>query len=454
MDNACQDPSMSQDVPFTFDIVELGALHSNQAETFRGTVRIESDTNTSHVDQISVDITKRSTSEDGMSGIYVSANMDLLLKKLTVTATFDELAGGSFGLSNCPQADIVIRVPVLSQSSAADGRTLNLNVTVDGTIGDPVFYPWVPNLVGIKGEIDLALNPDSGQIFGATILRNTVGSIAVKHYKGTHLSAVASNGTVSIDLSTVNTCRIVTHSGDIEIKGTELSRTGEIVSTELNANGMGTDLVGSDLIQQHALGYGYGDGVRGKLHASSSSGNIVIDRVSGGDIEARTGLGDIDLVLPVPGFSGPYDIRAPFGWKSLTVQRLAERLGESCVTVAGSTSNSTFSRCVVWFGVSLFQHVGADYQILCYIGFTAMEAVELDSLFSNSTLLLDKLESEDDSIFEAHRLGRIVGARGSYGNQRLLAESSSGSVHCKLREQVSNESLIHMTLDATRGSGR
>ena len=80
---------------------------------------------------------------------------------------------------------------------------------------------------------------------------------------------------------------------------------------------------GSDRLQLRALGYGVG----GSLHASSSSGVINIDQVSGGDIEARSGLGDIDIVLPVPGFSGLYDLRAPFGWKTVTVERLATRLG-------------------------------------------------------------------------------------------------------------------------------
>ena len=80
---------------------------------------------------------------------------------------------------------------------------------------------------------------------------------------------------------------------------------------------------GSDHLQLRALGYA----VHGSLHASSSSGVINIDQVSGGDIEARSGLGDIDIVLPVPGFSGLYDLRAPFGWKTVTVERLATRLG-------------------------------------------------------------------------------------------------------------------------------
>ena len=80
---------------------------------------------------------------------------------------------------------------------------------------------------------------------------------------------------------------------------------------------------GSDQLQYRALGYG----VHGSLHASSSAGVISIDRVSGGDIEARSGLGNIDVVLPVPGFSGLYDLRAPFGWKTITVERLATRLG-------------------------------------------------------------------------------------------------------------------------------
>ena len=82
-------------------------------------------------------------------------------------------------------------------------------------------------------------------------------------------------------------------------------------------------VAGSDQLQLRALGYG----VHGSLHASSSSGLISIDQVSGGDIEARSGLGNIDIVLPIPGFSGPYDLRAPFGWKTVTIERLATRLG-------------------------------------------------------------------------------------------------------------------------------
>jgi hypothetical protein len=175
MDNACEEPSLSDAVPFSFDVLDQ-LLHI-EVETFRGIVKIQSDANLTHADRIFVDITKRSVSEDGMSGISASAT--LTEQTLKVSAHFDELAGGSFGLSNCPQADIVVRVPVLSQSSRSSGPTLN--VTVDGQIGTPVFYPWVPNLVGIVGEIDLSFSPaPASVVFGATILRNTIGSISVK----------------------------------------------------------------------------------------------------------------------------------------------------------------------------------------------------------------------------------------------------------------------------------
>ena len=105
---------------------------------------------------------------------------------------------------------------------------------------------------------------------------------------------------------------------------------------------------------------------------------------------------------------------------------------------------------VTWFLVNVMRAI-CSIVATNAAGFTETEAAELDSLFSNSTLLVEKLESEDDSIFAEHRLGRVVGPRGEYGNQRLLAESSSGSVRCKIREQVSNESLIIFTLAAARG---
>lgn len=141
----------------------------------------------------------------------------------------------------------------------------------------------------------------------------------LQKFKGPHLSAVASDGGVTVKDSTLSTCRIVTRGGDVSVTSTEL--TSPEVVTESYPPGM-------DRLQQAALGYG----VRGNLHVSSSAGNIHIDQVSGGDIAARAGLGDVDLLLPVPGFSGAYDLRAPFGWKSLVVERLKDRTssGDFC----------------------------------------------------------------------------------------------------------------------------
>ena len=123
---------------------------------------------------VSVDITKKSVSKDGMAGI--SQEAELNGAELTVRARYDELLGGTFGLSSCPQADITIRVPMLSRSTPSTGPSLN--VTVDGPIGLPVFSPWVPNLVAVIGTIDLVPDPDF--VFGTSILRNTVGDISVQ----------------------------------------------------------------------------------------------------------------------------------------------------------------------------------------------------------------------------------------------------------------------------------
>ena len=68
--------------------------------------------------------------------------------------------------------------------------------------------------------------------------------------------------------------------------------------------------------------------------------------------------------------------------------------------------------------------------------------MELDAIFINSTLLVDPLEYEDDSIFEEHRMGRVAGSHGDFGSQTLFAESSAGSVRCKLLEVVANESAL------------
>jgi hypothetical protein len=182
-----------------------------------------------------------------------------------------------------------------------------------------------------------------------------------------------------------------------------------------------------DRLQQVALGYG----VRGNLHVSSSAGNIHIDQVSGGDIAARAGLGDVDLLLPVPGFSGAYDLRAPFGWKSLVVERLKDR-----------TSSGDFCP------------VPREQDTSCTPWFTVAEAVELDDLFVNSTLAVTdrQLVVDDDSVLTEHRLGRVAGAHGIFGGQRLLAESGGrgASVRCVLREKVANESIITHWLEQNR----
>ena len=82
-----------------------------------------------------------------------------------------------------------------------------------------------------------------------------------------------------------------------------------------------------------------------------------------------------------------------------------------------------------------------------------MDAVELDSMLTNSTLLVERLEYEDDSIFSEHRIGRVAGSHGEFGMQQLLAESSAGNVHCKLLETVANESALIYRLGRLRGSG-
>eukprot|EP01043_Picozoa_sp_COSAG02_P038168 COSAG02_NODE_2924_length_7735_cov_4.298324_4_plen_300_part_00 len=171
---ACEAPSLSEDVRFSVNVLE--ELHHIEVETFRGIVKIQSDTNLTNFDQITIDITTKATAWAAMAAI--SASAILSDQTLKVSARFDELQGGSFGISTCPRADIVVRVPLLSQSSLSSGPTLN--VTVDGPIGEPVMYPWVPNLVSLVGEIDLSLSPaPASAVFGATLLRNTIGSIAV-----------------------------------------------------------------------------------------------------------------------------------------------------------------------------------------------------------------------------------------------------------------------------------
>ena len=172
---ACEASSLSEDMPFSFNLLE--ELHHIEVETFRGIVQIQSDANLTNVDQITIDITKRAPGWAAIAAI--SASAILSGQTLKVSARFDELQGGSFGISTCPQADIVVRVPLLSQSSRSSGPTLN--VTVDGPIGEPVMYPWVPNLVSLIGEIDLSLSSaPASAVFGATLLRNTIGSISVK----------------------------------------------------------------------------------------------------------------------------------------------------------------------------------------------------------------------------------------------------------------------------------
>jgi hypothetical protein len=174
-DAACEAPSLIEDMPFSVNVLEQ--LHHIEVETFRGVVKIQSDANLTRFDQITIDITKRGTSWAAVAAI--SASAILADQTLKVSARYDELKGGVFGISTCPQADIVVRIPLLSQSSRSSGPTLN--VTVAGPIGEPVMYPWVPNLVGLVGEIDLSLSaaPDS-VVFGATLLRNTIGPIFVK----------------------------------------------------------------------------------------------------------------------------------------------------------------------------------------------------------------------------------------------------------------------------------
>ena len=68
-------------------------------------------------------------------------------------------------------------------------------------------------------------------------------------------------------------------------------------------------------------------------------------------------------------------------------------------------------------------------------------------MLTNSTLLVDQLEYEDDSIFKEHRIGRVAGSRSEIGTQRLLAESSAGSIHCKLLECLDRRQLQGQQFD-------
>ena len=269
----------------------------------------------------------------------------------------------------------------------------------------------------------------------------------LQKFKGPHLSAVASDGGVTVKDSTLSTCRIVTRGGDVSVTSTEL--TSPEVVTESYPPGM-------DRLQQVALGYG----VRGNLHVSSSAGNIHIDQVSGGDIAARAGLGDVDLLLPVPGFSGAYDLRAPFGWKSLVVERLKDRTSSGDFCPVPREQDTSCTPCTTLPSLPPPTRLRAARRMLCAkywlpaAGFTVAEAVELDDLFVNSTLAVTdrQLVVDDDSVLTEHRLGRVAGAHGIFGGQRLLAESGGrgASVRCVLREKVANESIITHWLEQNR----
>lgn len=80
-------------------------------------------------------------------------------------------------------------------------------------------------------------------------------------------------------------------------------------------------------------------------------------------------------------------------------------------------------------------------------GISDAVAAELDAMLTNSTLLVDQLEHEDDSIFKEHRIGRVAGSRSEFGTQRLLAESSAGNVNCKLLECLDRRKLQGQRFD-------
>jgi hypothetical protein len=237
---------------------------------------------------------------------------------------------------------------------------------------------------------------------------NKLANVSLMGYTGKPVSVFTTVGGITLRDSKLPAVELISENGNIEATATQLVPLEELTAESVEL--MTRPSQGGVALLPALASLGYAR--RGRLYALSSAGDVNIDGVTDGDVEARSGTGDVVVSLSSLGFSGFFELTAPF-----------------------ATHNAGFSTMVVEH--RLADVVGIDENR------RAALLPELSSLYYNSTFMTEKLVLFDDNPDPLTRVGRVVlhdGVR--HRGQRLMAETDAGDLKFILHEEVENRTLM------------
>eukprot|EP01052_Picozoa_sp_SAG31_P014558 SAG31_NODE_909_length_11079_cov_176.706102_2_plen_560_part_00 len=409
LDQDCADPSETRPDVFSFAAAEVEEIHIT---SYRGTVIVKAANSSTSSGQINVEVQSKAVSESALEAIKVTATEELLnngRSVIHVMARFDEVAADStFSLWNCPMSDITVTVPPVTYADAQPFGP-SLNITMDGPEGSPILYPWIPNLIAVVGTVTLDMQPSMA--VGGLAVTNKIDNVVVSGYAGKSLSVFTTVGDIYVSDAKLPAAQLVSSSGNVHIANVDLVDLETITQEDTTPHLFQS----ADLSAMASLGYSnIAPSLAGELtyghqryvYADSSSGDVIVSHIAHGNIRAHSGSGKLAVTLSTLGFSGYYELHAPFA---------PEDRG-------------------FWDGVVQEQRLQSLYSI------RDNDMGEVDALYVNTTLLLEKLGASDTSeaLDPLARVGRIFMHDGNVGGQRLLAESDCGDVSVLVKEELHN----------------
>lgn len=467
LDASCDAPSELRMNDFSFEPLEVSDI---TVSNYRGTIDIQA-TNSTAGNKISVEVESRAVSADALAAISVTAVEEVLSNGrsvIKVAARFDEVMAGSFSLWTCPESHLTIKVPRVSYADARPfGPTLN--VTMDGPEGQIILYPWIGNLVHVIGDITIAL--DASMAFGGAVVTNKLADVSVTSYTGKSLSVFTTVGDIVVREAVLPSAQLVSQAGNVEAQHINLVDLATISGEDENDN----LLLSADLNAMATLGYSAKPltptlaGVGAKtsflarstlktLHANSASGNVTINNVSHGNVEAHSGTGDVAVQLDTLGFSGYYELHAPFApqdrgfWDVVHVRYINHSLFSSSHSLVkyllsalrAMLVSATFVKTLLRVCVGLQETRLKHGHPINRRTWSDVQLNEIDALYINTTLKLEALTASDtlDTLDPLTRLGRVFMHHSYVGNQRLLAESDCGDLTFTMHERLENNTKM------------
>jgi len=413
--NMCKEPGTEEKDTSIFSAANLELIH---VKNFRGTVSITSDINAT---EIELEQAAKATSPNPLTGVKVRA--ELVNRQLIVTAEWKEKKGGAFSINSCPEAHLSIVVPNITGSWPV------INITMHGPRAKPTLSPWVGVLVPDKGEITLKMDP--AQLWKGVFLLNTIGGITVEGLSTAFLSATATQGNVTLANVRASQVRLTSQGGNVTTNNVQLLGTAEALPEFLEPRAKETLWRVSE---ERQLGYG----ALGRMSATSLDGNVDVHNTTNGSISVLSGSGNVDLWVSSLGFSGTYDLQAPYGdsvFRYTRLRDLPDFGGFTPQLLRVLYPNST---------VGLDALVEPDFVPLPQ-GAYAFTQPEID----RNKLLDDQLVFNMfgqpwvlNRSYGSRHVGRVFDNNGGVGAQHLEVRTLGGNMTVNLVEEVSNMTHI------------